>query len=330
MTQTIKRTRGRRYPLLLRAEHEDAGPYFLVDLAGYGASWRKPAVENVPIPNPLSYRISGTAHRRRITWVPIFQKARLAFTLVEWFPELSAKEAKKIADAAWNRMGDERTRATPEQVERYAFAMARDALERAPSVGRDAGFSRADLFKRTDEAYLAKVRARERKLRSELADMRRQRDEALEASRASCRARRVGLRDECRVEQDQLRAPVRWATALATGTLREGRQALAASRMVQPRPPRRAGAARERREESDDEVRSNIPRELLSTFERVKRKVKATPRMSRTEVFMHMVHEDDDQGQDWQALEDESDRKLREMLAKHGAAPAPRGRRRVA
>lgn len=306
MTQTIKRTRGRRYPLLLRAEHEDAG------------SWRKPAIENVPVPNPYSYRISGIAHRRRTTWVPTFLKARLAFELVDTFEEMSAAEAKKIGDAAWAKF--ERTGGHPADVERMAFAMARD---RRPRAGRDAGFSRADLYKRMDDASLAKVRSRERQLRGELADMRRQRDEALEASRASCRARRVGLRDECRVEQDQLRAPVRWATALATGTLREGRQALAASRMVQPRSPRRAGAARERREESDDQVRSNIPRHLLATFERVKRKIKPTPRMSRTEAFLHMVHEDDDQGQDWQALEDESDRKLREMLAKHGARLAP-------
>lgn len=329
--QTIRRTTSRRYPLLLRAEHEDAGPYFLVDLAGYGVSWRKPAVENIPTqPEPGAYRspYAGGRHIRRTTWIPIFYRARLAFTLVEWFPELSAKDAKKIADGAWNRMGDDRTRATPEEVERYAFAMARDALERASSgVGRDAGFSRSDLYRRMDDASLAKVRSREGKLRVELADMRRQRDEALEASRASCRARRVQLRDGCRQDQTDIRDRVRWAAALAAGTLREGRQSLLQTKMLPKRAPRRAGAVRERREESDDAVRANIPRHLLPYFERVKRGIKGSPRMSRTEEFLHLVHENEGSGDEWASLEDESDRKLREMLAKHGAVPPQRRRR---
>lgn len=329
--QTIRRTTSRRYPLLLRAEHEDAGPYYLVDRAGYGVSWRAPARERVPVHNPLPARYSGAAHRVRTTWVPTFEKAILAFTLVDVFEELSAKDAKRIADGAWKRF--ERSGGHPVDVERYAFAMARDPAFRGtsipPKAGRDVGFSRSDLYRRMDDASLAKVRSREGQLRAELADMRRQRDAALEASRASCRARRVQLRDGCRQDQTDIRDRVRWAAALAAGTLREGRRGLVETKMLPKRAPRRAGAARERREESDDAVRANIPRHLLPYFERVKRGIKGSPRMSRTEEFLHLVHENEGSGDEWRALEDESDRKLREMLAKHGAAP-PQRRRRIA
>ncbi len=44
----------------------------------------------------------------------------------------------------------------------------------------------------------------------------------------------------------------------------------------------------ERQAESDDEVRSNIPPELVALFERVKRGIKASPRMSRTEAFLQL------------------------------------------
>jgi hypothetical protein len=43
----------------------------------------------------------------------------------------------------------------------------------------------------------------------------------------------------------------------------------------------------ERRSESADEVRSNLPPNLVPLFERVKRGIKAPPRMSRTEAFLH-------------------------------------------
>jgi hypothetical protein len=47
----------------------------------------------------------------------------------------------------------------------------------------------------------------------------------------------------------------------------------------------------ERRAESDDEVRSNLPADLVALFERVKGGIKASPRMSRTEVFLQYAEE---------------------------------------
>jgi hypothetical protein len=50
-------------------------------------------------------------------------------------------------------------------------------------------------------------------------------------------------------------------------------------------------AHRERMTESDDEVRANIPPELVGLFERVKRSIRGSERQSRTEAFLHYAEE---------------------------------------
>jgi hypothetical protein len=53
---------------------------------------------------------------------------------------------------------------------------------------------------------------------------------------------------------------------------------------------RRATRA-ERQGESDDEVRGSIPPELLPLWERVRRSIRGSSRMSRTEAFLHYAEE---------------------------------------
>jgi hypothetical protein len=48
---------------------------------------------------------------------------------------------------------------------------------------------------------------------------------------------------------------------------------------------------KERQQESDDEVRGNIPPELVALFDRVGRKIKGSDRMTRTEAFLHYAEE---------------------------------------
>lgn len=102
---TIKRTHHRRFPLLLQAEHEDRGPYYLVDRAGFGVSWRKP--------------VYGRGLTR--TWIPVFERARLAFTLVDEDDDLSPQEAKRVADLAWKHIGGQNP--SPVQLEHYAIRL---------------------------------------------------------------------------------------------------------------------------------------------------------------------------------------------------------------
>lgn len=75
----------------------------------------------------------------------------------------------------------------------------------------------------------------------------------------------------------------------------------------------------ERRAESDDEVRSNIPPELVALFERVKRGIKASPRMSRTEAFLHYAEENPDDV--LASADDKTDALIRrELEAQYGEA----------
>jgi hypothetical protein len=74
----------------------------------------------------------------------------------------------------------------------------------------------------------------------------------------------------------------------------------------------------ERQAESDDEVRSNIPPELVALFERVKRGIKASPCMSRTEAFLHYAEENPDDV--LVATEDKTDALIRELEAQYNEA----------
>jgi hypothetical protein len=86
----------------------------------------------------------------------------------------------------------------------------------------------------------------------------------------------------------------------------------------------------ERRSESDDEVRSNLPPNFVPLFERVKRGIKATPRMSRTEAFLHYAEENPDEVFD--VLEEGAAAMIRELEKKEreAARALRRGPRRPA
>lgn len=83
--QTIKKTTNRRHVIYLQAEHDDAGPYYLVDRAGYGVVWRKPA--------RYAGQIGGTA-----TWIPVFRRALVAFEMLEFNSDITPAEAKYASD----------------------------------------------------------------------------------------------------------------------------------------------------------------------------------------------------------------------------------------
>ena len=89
--------------------------------------------------------------------------------------------------------------------------------------------------------------------------------------------------------------------------------------------------ARERRAESDDEVRANIPRELHAVFERVKRGLPRKDRASRTEVFLEWVAEHGAEVAEIQADEDfrglQALQREERRLAK--SLRAPRGKRSI-
>jgi hypothetical protein len=76
--------------------------------------------------------------------------------------------------------------------------------------------------------------------------------------------------------------------------------------------------AKERRGESDDEVAGNLPPEYLGMWERVKRGIRGSPRMSRTEAFLKYAEEHP--GELLVDLDERTDALIRELEARERAA----------
>jgi hypothetical protein len=75
----------------------------------------------------------------------------------------------------------------------------------------------------------------------------------------------------------------------------------------------RATAA-ERRSESDDAVRANVPPEYLGLWEKVKGSIRGSDRMSRTEAFLHWIEEHPEEH--FAAIDDKTDALIRELEAR--------------
>lgn len=94
------------------------------------------------------------------------------------------------------------------------------------------------------------------------------------------------------------------------------------------RKARTAATARERRAESDDYVRGNLPAELVPVFNRVRRSLKAGPRTTRTEAFLQWAEEHPGEVLQYQAHD--ADREVARLVAEHeGHLAAMNARRRL-
>lgn len=171
------------------------------------------------------------------------------------------------------------------------------------------------------------ARARARAWRAaELARVKREAAEIRAAARAQCQARRY------RIERSGARA------------IEQRRATLAEQRRLQgqlSRAERHATRGRvqvtkaERAREDDDAVRSNLPRELVGVFDRVRRHIKGGKRTTRTEAFLEWAESHPEDVLSYQ--EHETDREVRRLVAEHEAAErrlrktrAPARRRRAA
>jgi len=176
--------------------------------------------------------------------------------------------------------------------------------------------------------------ARERlvSLRTQIREAKALRRTALVSARQRCKAERIAARARARAMRERVLAELREAMARERAAARStcsadlsaargladkvsrARAELDAERRYQRELKRIEGAnrasrleekrasARERRQESDDEVRGNIPPEMVSLFERVKGKIRGSDRMTRTEAFLEYAH--NNPGEVLEALED--------------------------
>lgn len=116
---------------------------------------------------------------------------------------------------------------------------------------------------------------------------------ALLALKAAKEAETLAARRACADKKSAARAKAGPRIEAAERQLGEARSTRRVAAVVErsdrererERGKRRATAA-ERRAESDDAVRADLPAELVPVFDKVRRRISETPRMSRAEVFL--------------------------------------------
>lgn len=182
-------------------------------------------------------------------------------------------------------------------------------------------FDRKQLWRDINREERKKKWALLIELRAQIREARARRKDALVAAKERCRSERLAARERARTLRLRAlqelkeavaaeRAAARQMCSVKIGEARairddiERARAKHAAEREYQRDLRRIEAANrqrrkehphatyiERRTESDDEVRASIPAELIPLFEKVKRGIKAGPRMSRLENFLGYVEQ---------------------------------------
>lgn len=169
-----------------------------------------------------------------------------------------------------------------------------------------------------------KVRERLAALKAEIKAARVKRDEQIRAVQIDCRLKREELRQSCALRRNRARATGAAEVEERRGVLQSEkgyeRQIRNADR---PRQLRRTTA--EKRQESDDEVRSNLEPDMVRVFDSVRRHIKGTPRKSRTEAFLQWAEENP--GEVFDIMQHDADRYLSQLLAEQESLQRQQRRR---
>ena len=164
----------------------------------------------------------------------------------------------------------------------------------------------AGYLREKDRAALALLRARIKVARNDRLLM-------LRAARSSCamarsqlqaqqrgereafvqrqRAERVAERATCSTGKDSAKLTGRQREARALAEAKEAAELQRQVRAADRRGVKARSTARERGQEDDDAVRSNLPPELRPVFDTVRKKIKASGKRSRTEAFLDWAEE---------------------------------------
>lgn len=193
------------------------------------------------------------------------------------------------------------------------------------------GLNKTQLRREILKAQREQFKTRLAELRTLIATARAAKKAAIKAVQVDCAAKRVAARELCQARA--LEAKQRGAADVAAkrGKLKEeqtfNRQIEAADR-----PRRLRSTSRERAQESDDAVRSNLPPEMVRVFNAVRKHIKGGPRRTRTEAFFEWAEENPDEV--WALMQHQAERDLAALIAEQqqtekAYARARSGRRAV-
>jgi hypothetical protein len=153
---------------------------------------------------------------------------------------------------------------------------------------------------------VARRKAEAERLKQEILQLRRR-------ARAQCQARKHRIRQAGGATLAKERALLREERALQAQLKR-----LHAAAVMKRR--KHAASTRERKQESDDYVRSNLPAELRPVFERVRSQIKGGARTTRTEAFLEWAESHPEEVLQYQAHD--ADREVAQLVAQHYATSA--------
>jgi hypothetical protein len=206
------------------------------------------------------------------------------------------------------------------------------------STGKELAKFRAKKLRDEDRAAVLK-------LREGIKRARKRRSEAMKKAVAKCRRVRLAVRAKIDAYQLEVRARLKAEVAALRGAARNRcqlrryriRQAgggVVAKRRAELAETRRlraqlqrlehhakakraklAPTSKERREESDDHVRGNLPRELVGVFDAVRKNIKGGPRRTRTEAFLEWAEEHPEDVLMHQ--QHDTDREVARLVAEH-------------
>lgn len=137
-----------------------------------------------------------------------------------------------------------------------------------------------------------------RKLKRQEKAAKDEREQKLARLRIVCSRARAKLQQSCAARRDLTRAEARAKVETSKQSRKRAREDYSElkrfERQAEERRRKHKRLPVEAIRESDDNVRGNIPAELLPVFEKVKRQIKGSPNISRTEAFLHYVEENPD------------------------------------
>jgi len=183
------------------------------------------------------------------------------------------------------------------------------------------------LRREIEKARREQFKARLLELRELIKAARVARHEAIQHVKSDCAQKRIDLRQSC-----QTRALVA-KTSGASEVARRRSKLLEEKGFEQKmrdaeRPRRLRSTTGERRQESDDEVRTNLAPDMVPVFDAVRKHIKGNLRKSRTEAFLQWAEENP--GEVYDLMQHDADKYLAQLLAEEARTTRELRRRSVA
>lgn len=177
--------------------------------------------------------------------------------------------------------------------------------------------NKAQLRREIQRAHREKFKVRLGELKGLIVAAREAKRAAIRAVQVDCAANRIKAREACALRA--LEARQRGAAEVAARRAKlKGEKRFEAKMGAIERPRKLRSTAGERRHESDDEVRSNLPADMVRVFDRVRKHIKGGPRRTRTEAFFEWAEENP--GEVFELMQHDADRYLAALLAEQEQA----------